>query len=517
MINKIKGKIELSTLPVVVALNLFLFSSVSPIHSIMNMQYNEWLYYLIGKGITRGMVPYVELMDHKGPYLFFLFALANVIEFKHISFYLVALVFYYTIAYFSYKISYIILSIATDYDEKKKAICSFISGFIMYFISSSYYMSFGTITAETFIITFMLIAYYVIIKYLFSGETIHSAKYSLLYGALAGISFLIKANGILGFVPIAIILLIVLIKEREISNLLQNILFGFIGFAISILPAIVYCIITNSLADMIEGAFVINFLYTGTGMPSLDSLFLSFIETIKEFKEFGFICILSVPAISYVIRNLDKRIKMNVMIFYIVSIAINIYSVFMSVRPYTNYLNYLLFYLIPLITIFEVMLDRVFDLKPKSVFAVSVAIIFVINILSYSFITELSNLNGYVQERVANQAVKVYKNSGDSKKSPKMLVVGYAPYLYEAFGVLPNEKHFATPVVARKKYGEPYNAIIRKIKSEKEDLIILAFERNMKNDEEFKANVYSALENVYEKIGDANVVGIKTEIYRKVK
>ena len=500
---------------IVVALNLFLFSSVSPIHSIMNMQYNEWLYYLIGKGMTRGMVPYLELLDHKGPYLFFFFALANVIEFKHISFYLVALAFYYIIALFSYKITYLTLSFATDFDEKKKTIFSFISGFIIYFISSSYYLSFGTISAEVFIIALMLIAYYIFIKYLFSGEVTHRVKYSLIYGALAGVAFFIKANGILGFVPIAITLLIMLIRGREISNLLQNILFGFIGFVISLLPAIIYCIVTDSLAEMIEGAFVINFLYTGTGLPSLDSLSLSFIETIMEFKEFVLICILSVPAFYYIIRNFDKETKTNAMTFYILSLAINIYSVFMSVRPYTNYLNYLLFYIIPIVIFFEVLLDNIFALKSKAFTIVSVVVLLLINILSYSFITELSNLNGYAQERLASQVMKVYKGSDGAKNKPKMLVIGYAPYLYEAFGVLPNEQHFATPVVSRKKYGEPYNAIIRRIERGNEELIIVAFERSMKNDEEFKSKVYSALENGYEKIGDASAVGTKAEIYRK--
>ncbi|MBR4314257.1 MAG: glycosyltransferase family 39 protein [Lachnospiraceae bacterium] len=501
---------------IVVAVNLFLFSSVSPIHSIMNMQYNEWLYYLIGKGMTRGMVPYLELLDHKGPYLFFFFALANVIEFKHISFYLVALAFYYIIALFSYKITYLTLSFVTDFDEKKKTIFSFISGFIIYFISSSYYLSFGTISAEVFIIALMLVAYYIFIKYLFSGEVTHRVKYSLIYGALAGVAFFIKANGILGFVPIAITLLIILIRGREVSNLLQNILFGFIGFVISLLPAIIYCIVTDSLAEMIEGAFVINFLYTGTGLPSLDSLSLSFIETIMEFKEFVLICILSVPAFYYIIKNFDKETKTNAMTFYILSLAINIYSVFMSVRPYTNYLNYLLFYIIPIVIFFEILLDNIFALKSKTFTVVSVVVLLFINLLSYSFITELSNLNGYAQERLASQVMKVYKGSDGAKNKPKMLVIGYAPYLYEAFGVLPNEQHFATPVVSRKKYGEPYNAIIRRIERGNEELIIVAFERSMKNDEEFKSKVYSALENGYEKIGDASAVGTKAEIYRKV-
>ena len=90
---------------VFIGINLFLFSSVSPLYSLMNMQYNEWLYYLIGKGMVNGKVPYLDLLDHKGPYLFYFFGIANIISYKHIGLYLITLVIYSLIAVFSYKIT----------------------------------------------------------------------------------------------------------------------------------------------------------------------------------------------------------------------------------------------------------------------------------------------------------------------------------------------------------------------------------------------------------------------------
>ena len=502
---------------ILVAINLFVFSSVSPIRSIMNMQYNEWLYYLIGKGINAGNVLYVDLIDHKGPYLFFLFAFANLIgSANHIGLYILAVIIYFVIALYSFKISYLILNSIKLLNDKKNLIISFIIGFTIYFVSSSYYMSFGTITAETFILAFVLATYYLFLEFLFSDNKKHSVRNAFIYGIFAGIVFLIKANGILCFAGIAIVLLIKLFKDKKI--LLMNIAFGMLGIIISFISEIIYCIATDSFYEMIEGAFIINFLYTGTGLPSLNSLSLSFIETIKEFKEYTAICILSVPMFFYLIRNISKDKKLYLKLFYIISLLINIYSVYMSVRPYSNYLNFITFYLIPVLIFFAILLDKIFDIAVESKISkiIPIIILLFINILSYSFTFELSNLNGYNQERLSNQAVKIYATATNKiKRKPKMLVVGYAPYLYEAFGVIPNEKFFATPVVPRKTYSEPYKAILNRINKNYEDLIIVAFDRTMKNDEEFKSLVYSALEKNYNLIGNANGAGIKIEIYNK--
>ena len=76
-------------LVIIVTINLFLFSSISPLNSIYNMQYDEWIFYLIGKGMVHGKIPYHDLMDHKGPYLFYLFALMNLFPRNHIGLFIV--------------------------------------------------------------------------------------------------------------------------------------------------------------------------------------------------------------------------------------------------------------------------------------------------------------------------------------------------------------------------------------------------------------------------------------------
>ena len=563
-------KISYFVLVIFVALNLFLFSTVSPLHNIMNMQYNEWLYYLIGKGMTKGAIPYVDLVDHKGPYLFYLFAFINLFPYRHIGFFIVATIIYSFIAIATYNICLIISydgnilrrenEIENDEDGKfglfnVNVICIIVA-FIIQMICSSYYISFGTMSAEIVTLPFILISYYLFLKYLYSGKMEHSIKYIVIYGINAGIVFFVKANAVLSFVPIMIYLLCTLIKNKKNKNLFLNFIFGLAAFIIALMPAIIYSIATHSFYDMIEGAFTINILYTGTGMPSSPTAFDSLLKTLVEFKEWTAICIMSIFAFYYLIRksayagnDLKRKVIKNLMIFYVLSLVINIYSTYMSMRPYTNYLANLMFYMVivilffvkklfvllndennmghisgdksgiesaPLRTVMNMLYNDLYNIGRKKIkISFIIAIVVVINILSYSLTYEVSNINGEKQGTIAKRVVRIYNSSDKKIKKPKTLVVGYAPYLYEAFDAIPNEKYFATPVVSRKVYEKPYSALINRIKKGDEDLILVSFERQMLTDKNFQEEVYDALSYEYENIGDANYLGEKVKVYVK--
>ena len=310
--------------------------------------------------------------------------------------------------------------------------------------------------------------------------------------------------------------------KKEYKKLMLITILGIGTFIISLIPAFIYCIVTNSLNDMINGAFIINMFYIGAGMPSSKTLFDSFFDTLLAFKEWTILCIFSVFLIWRLISSLEKNIKYRFMAFYVLSLFFNIYAVYMSFRPYTNYLNYLIFYFIPIVLFFVKSFVNIFlnnndeNLLFKNIMSMKILfiiILLVINILSYSFSFEISNINGITQNRLANQVLKVYKNKSEKVKNVKLLVVGYEPYIYEAFDTLPNERYFATPVVNREKYEEPYEALIEKIKEGNEEVVVVSFGRGMIKDAEFRENVYDALSDKYEKIGDAKSVNLKAEVY----
>ena len=106
-------------------------------------------------------------------------------------------------------------------------------------------MSFGTISAEIFCLPFALMSYYLFLKFLYCDGThtndgtrqvnLKYIRYMSVYGICAGISFFIKANAVLFYVPIAIYLLVYFIKRKEFKNLFLNFIVGLLSFIIALL------------------------------------------------------------------------------------------------------------------------------------------------------------------------------------------------------------------------------------------------------------------------------------------
>ena len=55
--------------------------------------------------------------------------------------------------------------------------------------------------------------------------------------------------------------------------------------------------------------------------------------------------------------------------------------------------------------------------------------------------------------------------------------------------------------------------LLNYIKEGSEEVVVVSFGRGMIQDAEFRENVYDALSDKYEKIGDAKSVNLKAEVY----
>ena len=496
---------------IAVAVNLFLFSSTSPIHSILNLQYDEVTYNLMGKGIKYGRIPYIDLSDHKGIYLYIVYALANIIsETNHIGMFVVSVFIFYAIALFAFKISYLLLKRCNIFDDSKNIILSFLCSFIIYFISNTYYFSFGGLDCETVISPLLLFAYYQMLKYILNEDNKHSIKYIFIDGILAGIILYVKANALICLLPIAVFLLIDLIIKKEYKCLLLNALFGFLGVVVGILPGTIYLIATGSFKAMVDEYFLVNMLYVNAGLPSETSKLNSFYQCIDEFKEYMFITIIS-PALLYtILRNYKKIVTVRIVIFSTFTLIFAWTAILMPLRSYSHYLdlvtfNIFIFVFFILVNVFKLLSSR----KTLIVFT-SFAFI-IVNVLSYGLNLEISNINGFIQHKLSKEAINIY--SKYDYESPKLLVVGNEPILYEAFNVLPSNKVFIIPVVNRKDYSKPYDELLQHIEKHNEEYIILSFSRYLKTDKEYLQMVYGALANNYENIGSVKFHTNELELF----
>lgn len=469
--------------------NIFLFSSVSPIHSILNLQYDEQVYNIIGKGMKYGKVPYIDLIDHKGIYLFMIYALANIIsEWHHIGLFIVTLIINFVTAVYTYKSSYIlsemIYSDKNEQDIQSRDTVSLLIAFTIIFILNLAPFSTCGLDCETCIVPFLMIGFYLTLSYAFDDEKkYYPLKFIYIDGILVSIIIFIKANAAMFFLAKAIYLLIDVVKNIKEKNAIKHfifmIVFGLLGMCIGFLPGIIYCVSTNSLNEMINQSFIVNIKYMGALLPAAKDYSDAFIRTISMFWLPSLVSIISFVILIYLSKRKNNK---NFLFFYILSLAFMLYIVFAPLRPYTHYLIFLLIYFIPvLIFIYcKLLINKHFNK------IIVLIIIILLNVLSYPFNLKVGFDTGRAQQMVVDEVKKVYdeisKNENvinENDKKPKLLVVGYSPYLYEAFNTFPDTPYFATPMVLMKDYTRPYEELLHVIRSRKEDIIVTDFGINM--------------------------------------
>ena len=457
---------------------------ISPKFSMVFSQYNQSIFYIASKLMKIGKIPYVDFLDHKGIYIFFINYIAEIFNNgNHIGLYIIGSLFISISAYMVYKISLLLINNNIDsnnsaYDNsnnlKYKKLISFTSSILYSVLIISYDISYSSLQCETFISTFLLISIYLFLKNIISSDK-YNQKYTFIYGLLFSFILFIKANYNLLFLVIGLFILIDNIKNNNHKNILNHIKFGFFGILLGSLPAIIYSIKNNIIPELIENTLLTNMKYSNAPYPGTDSKLESFIITIDEFKFFYLLLFVSI--IIYLnIKN--KKIKL-----FIISTSISLFiATLVSLRPYTYYL----IEIIPFICFaLAILLSNIFDkinFRKDNANGLFKFLILTIVLVLFALI----NTNtGYIKmKKNGEEQLLVAKNIGDIIKNKRIknyikdydiYVVGRGLYMYEYLDKLPKEKYFVLPVIDAKYYKEPYNEVLNCLMEKRADIVVLDF------------------------------------------
>lgn len=492
------------------AIILFIFSSIicyvdmviSPQYNMVYSQYNQSVFYIIGKLMNIGKVPYVDFIDHKGPYLYLFHALAEVFNFnKHIGLYILGVILLFITSYFMYKTFLIIINII---DNKKENgffdyIISIISSIYIMIILSSYKISFSTLQCETFVAPLLSIAIYLYINDIYLYDKIND-KTVLIFGILFSIILFLKPNYNLFFLSILIILLIDIIKNKKddlFKSYLKN---GIIGLFIGALPIIISSIIYNNFKQMINYYFILNMKYSSAPYAGTDTKMESFLITLNEYKFFLILLLISALLI-FTIKN--KKIKR----FLLSSLLTLILATLMSLRPYTYYLIVLVPYLgIGLLLITKyifILLNKInnkFIINGLKTLFIIILSISLIN-LNYTIGVNPMIKNGKEQLSVAKKVNEAIKNRRMSYKDDyTIFVMGRGLYIYEYLDKLPNVEYFYIPVIEPKDYEEPYIETLNYIINKKAEIVVLDL-TTLQAKYFYNKNLTNILDNNYRVLG----------------
>ena len=230
---------------------LYLFSySTSP-------RYTSWgddsaIFQAVGKAWAEGLLPYVNLFENKGPLIFFIDALGWTIA-PRVGIFL----FQIPAMYLSMLLLWRALGLYTSGKVKFAA-----AMFIMIFYAT-YYLD-GNRTEEWSMPFLMAATYFFLrgLKNSSGGKFWCPSIVGLIDGLGFGACVLLRTTNGLPICCYVFLTMIFLIQAREFKTLLKNILNFCAGFAVIVLPFVIYFAAHGALYDMLYGTILLNIAYS---------------------------------------------------------------------------------------------------------------------------------------------------------------------------------------------------------------------------------------------------------------
>lgn len=329
---------------------LFFSCSISPILPCWSL--DSHMFQELGLALLHGKIPYVDLFDQKGFYLFFYNALGLSINKAWGLSFLQSLNFAFCIFFIISAIETITSNQFAYWKKLLIALC---------FLGFDFGFEGGN-TCEDCNLLFIIIPIYLSIRAICNG-TFELGKWQLFcIGGCAGCTLFIRANNYMPVIGFLIVLLFFNIYKKRIKYCITSIGIAFVGFVVLLLPCIFYFAIkggVDAINEMWYGTFVSNVQYAAK-----DSLFdLSFPLILKSF-----FCNLFFVVISFLLWNKNRLLS----IAFLLSIIIG--SLFIGHALYRHY--YIIF-----IPVFCILMFSSNDLLKKyRILGLSSIVIFLITI-----------------------------------------------------------------------------------------------------------------------------------------
>ena len=370
--KKIKG-----ILPYVIilpmAIVLILMSNTFPTKKVGTF-WDAAVYLNVSKNLTEGQTLYKDIVDNKGPVLYFI----NYIGLKLGGPSLVCVIeflFIYIALVYMYKTLQLI--------NKNKIISLLTVGvaFICYAKCFTYGLS-----CETYALTFSMIAMYKCLQFYENDK--FTKLQCLLIGILFGLTFFIRANLIIVFVAFGLGIAIKLIMNKRIKELFEYILFSFLGFIIVCIPIFAYLLINNCVYDFIKNVFIINTTMNKIGLIRASKLMRNMMPI-----SYYSICLYIAVAWWNVLNKKEKYISafcLGIITILFNSISVNIY--------YHYFISFLPILILAYNFIIYIQLLTTFHLYPFSRMRIFCIVYFSINIILQALNTTHANFHPPCQQ-----------------------------------------------------------------------------------------------------------------------
>lgn len=477
---------------------LFCCSGASPL--INNVDYDSSVFFVVGRGMKHGLVPYRDLFDHKGLYLYALNCLAACIsEYTSIGIFLVEIIFVVASAYIGYKLFWLF-----GFDQFAALIASFL--FVGAIVFHSTYE--GGNLIEEYVLTFQVLSFYLMCKDSKDENLEHCPCYMFVHGVCAAVAaFGFRANMALMWVGFAVIVLVKLIVHQRYKNIMNNLLAGMVGVGVGVLPIVVYGLMTHSLKDMVFSTFTYNLIYAQNEQGLLHTF-------LKAFSYHAIAIILVIVSISWVILlvlNVDGWLKAEFTMMLVMSLV----AVCLSGSNFGHYFEYLIPFLLPIIGCFVWILKKwCSSIWNRRVLVTICCLLLAI----FANASLLWKLTGKMDNSTVDSCKEALQDAGMCDRDKEILVTGNHTKYYNRLGMIPSERYFYIPGTAYEKFPDAIDAQVNSILSIKNDILVVFYEnygeKIIYSDTSKNEQISDILNHKYQKLFDSENEGV--ELYIKI-
>ncbi|MBQ4312863.1 MAG: hypothetical protein IJC18_01510 [Clostridia bacterium] len=294
------------------------------------------VFYYMGRAMRDGLTLYRDAFDHKGIYIFFINYLGACLDaiLPGFGLYLIEVLFRTlecVVMYHTFR----------SLRMNTKLSVALALGFEALLLN--YFTYIGGNFTETYAVTFQLISAALIIRYYFVDRTDdHPELYMLIHGICSGVCLMLRANMVAMWIPFGAVLFITLLMKKRWHSFFRNAAALLCGVAITLVPAVVYCLIRGCFEDMMFGSFGFNFLYSS----SLRTAF----KYLGQIITYNAAVVLWLALAGVIVAVLSKRVPLAVKIIMPCSFALSYVLLFMSGRVlgFGHYFHYFIPFCIPL-------------------------------------------------------------------------------------------------------------------------------------------------------------------------
>ncbi len=447
-----KSKYKIIFLIIVLSFfSILICSQNSPLYC-----FNNWVdenaFMTVGKSWLYKIIPYRDLFEQKGPLLYLIFLLANIISKKSfIGVFFLELVSMFLTLYVSYKIIKIYL------DEKY---CYYILPIFVAILTSFNCFANGG-SAEEFTFPLFMYSLYVYLNFIKNEKV--SAKQIFLSGLCGGCVFMIKFN-LLGFwIGYGLTFLVYYIKNKEFKLLLKNSLLYILGIFLPFLLFSLYFIINNAFIDFINTYFLFNMNGYTNKLSFFERLLTIFILFAKKILKNPIVFLLTaIGGLSFIIKK--DYIKYNYLkVTCIITYVLSFFGIYYGGFAYHYYFLFMVPYsILGLISIYNKII-----INNK----ISNIVLFLLSMIIFAVLISTSNNIKYMKYKKSDLIQYKYAKIINKVDNPKILNYAFLDGgFYMASDVLPSTKNFE---LQNAEVKGALDELKEEIKNQKYDFIVV--------------------------------------------